>query len=510
MVGHRSFSNEAPQGKPSILVRVKEGALHYWHGTKLLVYETKISYKLLMKLLRGEKLIRREYRQLLRTTGDMVRLVPFIIIMVVPFLEFALPVILKLFPNMLPSSFEDRLQAEEKVKKQLKVKLETAKFLQDMAENMTGKAGTNVKDLKQLFEKTRTSGANLTAEEVVEISQKLGEEITLENLGRPELLSLCKYMSLNAFGTDNFLRYQIRKVVEKLKQDDLMIYNEGIDSMTTGELKAACHARGIRTIDVPEYYMRRELQQWVEMQVKHSVPAPLLILSRAFALSEDVKMEDALRAAVTSLPENVLSEAHVQAEDATHSSSATEKIRVIEQQERIISEELEQERAAKDTSRENLSDEQLDSISDAVVTLATKNPTVQEKEDLAELIEEQAQLQSAATISSNNTVKAVGEQVAKLIKDIDQQIGQFDSELGKRLQIISSGSDGTISTGQLKAIMKMVKNSPKDAEKVAQAVKAFDSDGDGKIFIEDIIRIAEDSEHREGRGYIEGDCPDAK
>lgn len=97
--------------KPPITTRIKEGLLHYWHGTKLLAYETKISSKLLFKLIRGEQLIRRERRQLLRTTSDLFRLVPFIVIAIIPFLEFALPVLLKLFPNMLPSTFEDKVSA---------------------------------------------------------------------------------------------------------------------------------------------------------------------------------------------------------------------------------------------------------------------------------------------------------------------------------------------------------------------------------------------------------------
>ena len=37
---------------------------------------------------------------------------------------------LKLFPNMLPSTFEDKLKKEEELKKRLNVKLEIAKFLQ--------------------------------------------------------------------------------------------------------------------------------------------------------------------------------------------------------------------------------------------------------------------------------------------------------------------------------------------------------------------------------------------
>jgi hypothetical protein len=48
----------------------------------------------------------------------------------IPFLELALPLLLKLFPNMLPSTFEDKLKKEEEVKKRLVIKMEVAKFLQ--------------------------------------------------------------------------------------------------------------------------------------------------------------------------------------------------------------------------------------------------------------------------------------------------------------------------------------------------------------------------------------------
>lgn len=73
---------------------------------------------------------RRERRQLTRTTADMFRLVPMIIILVIPFMELALPLLLKLFPNMLPSTFEDKLKKEEELKRRLVAKMEVAKFLQ--------------------------------------------------------------------------------------------------------------------------------------------------------------------------------------------------------------------------------------------------------------------------------------------------------------------------------------------------------------------------------------------
>jgi len=35
------------------------------------------------------------------------------VFVLIPFMEFALPFTLKLFPNMLPSTFQDSLRAEE-------------------------------------------------------------------------------------------------------------------------------------------------------------------------------------------------------------------------------------------------------------------------------------------------------------------------------------------------------------------------------------------------------------
>ena len=45
-------------------------------------------------------------------------------------MEFTLPFLLRIFPNMLPSTYEDKLQKEEELKRRLAVKLELARFLQ--------------------------------------------------------------------------------------------------------------------------------------------------------------------------------------------------------------------------------------------------------------------------------------------------------------------------------------------------------------------------------------------
>ena len=53
-----------------------------------------------------------------------------LVFVVVPFMELLLPVALKLFPNMLPSTFEDKLKKEEEMKRRIGARMELARFLQ--------------------------------------------------------------------------------------------------------------------------------------------------------------------------------------------------------------------------------------------------------------------------------------------------------------------------------------------------------------------------------------------
>ena len=62
------------------------------------------------------------------------RLVPLSFFVIVPMMEFALPFALRLFPNLLPSTFEEKHHREEKRVKLLKVRLEMAQLLEHTLE----------------------------------------------------------------------------------------------------------------------------------------------------------------------------------------------------------------------------------------------------------------------------------------------------------------------------------------------------------------------------------------
>lgn len=246
--------------KKSIGQRVWDEVVHYYHGFRLLFIDMNVARKLVGKVLNGVSLTRREYRLLIRTTGDTFRLLPFSVFIIVPFMEFLLPVFIKFFPGMLPSTFETANERELKARSQLKVKLEMAKFLQKTLDEMDMQnkdhKSEEAKDFTLFFNKIRSSGAQATSEEIMKFAKLFEDEITLDSLSRQQLTAICKVIEVPSIGTNNFLKFQLRMKLRSLAADDRMIQREGIDILTTPELQAACRSRGEIN------FLKTNLMQW--------------------------------------------------------------------------------------------------------------------------------------------------------------------------------------------------------------------------------------------------------
>uniref|UniRef100_A0A8C6DG09 Mitochondrial proton/calcium exchanger protein n=1 Tax=Moschus moschiferus TaxID=68415 RepID=A0A8C6DG09_MOSMO len=247
--------------------RVLDELKHYYHGFRLLWIDTKIAARTLWRILHGHSLTRRERRQ------------------------------------------------EERLKKELRVKLELAKFLQDTIEEMALKnkaaKGSATKDFSVFFQKIRETGERPSNEEIMRFSKLFEDELTLDNLTRPQLVALCKLLELQSIGTNNFLRFQLTMRLRSIKADDKLIAEEGVDSLNVKELQAACRARGMRALGVTEDRLRDQLKQWLELHLHQEIPTSLLILSRAMYLPETLSPADQLKSTLQTLPEIVAKEAQV-------------------------------------------------------------------------------------------------------------------------------------------------------------------------------------------------------
>ena len=91
------------------------------------------------------------------------------------------------------------------------------------------------------------------------------------------------------YGSDSFLRFQLRHKIRVLKEDDQRIlWESGIGSLTKMELREACQERGMRSTGLSKDAYKSALQQWLDLSVHKDVPIALLIMSRTFYLRDDV------------------------------------------------------------------------------------------------------------------------------------------------------------------------------------------------------------------------------
>ncbi|OQD76967.1 hypothetical protein PENDEC_c003G01762 [Penicillium decumbens] len=339
--------------------KIKKEAQHYWDGTKLLATEVKISSRLALKMAAGYELSRREHRQLQRTTKDLGRLVPFSMFLIVPFAELLLPVALKMFPNLLPSTYEGQKARDAKAVNLSSTRKEVSGFLRNtLRESGLPLTAASVKneDFADFFRKIRTTGESPSTEDVIKVCKIFKDDLTLDNLSRPQLVAICRYMNLNSFGTDAMLRYNIRHRMRQIKRDDRAIFYEGVDSLSVPELQMASASRGIRTHGVSPARLREDLSMWLDLRLKQGVPSTLLVLSNAYMYtqggkeSEMASQIDALKSVLSSIPEELFHEIELEVHNAEGAATNKQRLEVIKEQEELIEEENEQGVAApKDT-----------------------------------------------------------------------------------------------------------------------------------------------------------------
>lgn len=403
--------------KLTVWEKVKHEAKHYWDGSKLLATEVKISTRLAVKMGMGYELTRREYRQLNRTITDLVRLIPFLPFIIVPFGEALLPIVIKVFPGILPSTFEDQKSKDNKTARLRSARKEVSKFLQTTLKE-TGlpitKATYQKDQFATFFRKIRTTGDKPTAEDVIAACKIFKDDMTLDNLSRPQLVSMCRYLNLSSFGTDMMLRFLIRTRMRQLKQDDRVISYEGVDNLTVSELQLACASRGIRTHGVSPARLREDLQSWLDLRLKNGVPSTLLVLSNAFMYGQgqdSTNQIDALTNVLSSIPEELFHEMELELLTAEGAATNKQRLEVLKEQEELIEEENEQNEENANTGFATPRDH--DNIDEKEERQAQAEAEEVKEAQVSEAVEAQKEGIAAAAAEKASTIKGSKEAAKK-------------------------------------------------------------------------------------------------
>lgn len=321
---------------------VKHFVQHMYMGAKLLGKNISVASGLIAKSATGRKLIRREEKLLLRTVSDVGRLVPFSFFVLVPFMELLLPVALKMFPNMLPSTFEKSYQRDKRYQKTVKTRFKLAQemhegLLQRLdvlsqsdedADDEIQKTAKEATDFKFFIEKIR-DGKPIEKDSITKNARWFKDQFTLDKISRSQLEAMCSFMGIPTYGADRLLRFQIRHILRQIQADDRKIWWEGLKALDLDDLVEANHDRGMPHAGRTREKLEQQLSRWLDLSMNSAVPPSLLILSRSFVLtttdSDTSETGDSLRAAIKSIEKEVVEEIYEEFEEDVMESVETEK-----------------------------------------------------------------------------------------------------------------------------------------------------------------------------------------
>ncbi|KAJ9187225.1 hypothetical protein P3X46_002710 [Hevea brasiliensis] len=396
---------------------------------KLLWADVSINSRLLLKLAGGRSLSRRERQQLTRTTLEIFILVPFAVFFIVQFMEFLLPIFLKLFPNMLPSTFQDKMKEQE------------------VQNSRSGK-----------IKKTVRRGAGVSNEEILGFVKLFNNELILDNISKPQLFSMCKYMGINHFGTNAYLRYMLFKRCRKFKNDDELIQEEGLESLSEVELHEECRDLSFNL------YM--QLHDWLDLSLNHSVPSSLMVLSITLSFLPNELVDTV--GVTTFLSEDSISK-------------------------RRIEEEKEDEELARmKESKVNDEDVALKEMTKPTTLEAqelTRVRTMKKQEQLCELSRAFAILASASSVSKEHEefLSLVNKEMKQIYVTRLESIGT-KTERRRIKKMRAMDYDGRVTPEEVANAALCLKDTL-GKEGVQELISCLSKDGHRKILVEDIVKL---------------------
>ena len=323
IVSNRIIAVRRFGSQPSLFFqKIKDGTVHSWHwlrnGSVLFTKNFSISKVLLGKKLRGDELTFREKQLLVKTTADVLKLIPFSFFIIVPFAELLLPVVLKVWPQMLPSTFDAKKlfpQSTTERSRRLLAKQEMLKFFSEISmqqdmDDMTRKAvnekAKKLNDFKLLLTKPRVAGQPLpSVEELKKFSTLFQDEFQLEHMPMKHLESICYIIGLDPYPFRTHVILQLKRYIGQIKREDRNISWEGIDSLTREEVVEANRRRGMPHEENRDFsLLKQQLNNWILISSNRDIPMSLLLWTRAFLVTENPELLQIDSSTLGALPSN--------------------------------------------------------------------------------------------------------------------------------------------------------------------------------------------------------------
>ncbi|GFE54737.1 LETM1 family protein [Babesia ovis] len=308
-------------GVSGIVKSIMDGIKHTIHwcktGFRLYFANVKVSYYILLKRLKGHPMRYNERKLLMNTLNDALKLVPFSFFLIVPFAELLLPVVIRLFPQMLPSTFRtDNSKSDDYLQKKLLAKKELAQFFQELVQQRTNQIlqdeldsslKTKMEALKNFQERILNKDDKdvnpfLSSNELLVFAKIFKKEFKLDQMNLETLKVMCKLLGITPFSVRSHVVLQLRHHLLKIQREDRLIMWEGVESLSTEELQEACRDRAMKFYNISREQLQQQLQQWLDLSSMPEISPILLLWSRCITMTHEPM---AIEADDDSVPNNV-------------------------------------------------------------------------------------------------------------------------------------------------------------------------------------------------------------
>jgi len=225
-----------------------------------------------------------EKRLFFRTVWDCLKLFPLTLFIIVPFAELFLPTAVRVFPNLLPSTFSSPKYDSMTLSRNLDTKRRLAQsWQQELRES---------EDLDEVFFQTKAKlmrGEYPTAEEIRMVSKSKNVDVT--NMTKPQRLAMAKMLGVTRAAKMSpwRLELQLRHHLRALHDEDRCFKWGGVEHASKEELVEACQKRGIVFHGVTEHEMRQHLHRWLHLSSQKDISLTALLWIQSFHIEKCAK-----------------------------------------------------------------------------------------------------------------------------------------------------------------------------------------------------------------------------
>jgi len=270
----------------------------------------------------GRRMSRRERRLVFRTLFDMSKLLPFAFLAAAPGGSLLLPVLAKVFPKSLPTTFNMPAQQklveaaksgvyneEEYIRERMDADLKRA--VNEIGRTLHENQLKQNSEIRELLEHVVALADTYAFDEPSHqlFLSKFSDEDILDALNMQQMESLAKHLNLPAsllarLGSDRYrfsiMRHQLEKHVTRVNSEDNVLAEEGTSSLSEEDFVQVCLDRGLCTtsgvpplrgqtytfkdVSLPRVVLEEKLKVWLHTSTRRHAPPSLM----AFA---DMKSE---------------------------------------------------------------------------------------------------------------------------------------------------------------------------------------------------------------------------